>query len=272
MKFRYRLHFARVAIGGVLLSGSTGVLAFDRLSFLTIPALVLFLAGVGVVTAGCFTFVRGPLLLEIWDSRRVNQALRRADPRATIRFLETWIPEREELCPLLEDLLTKHAKQFRLEFLLMNPGFQGDNTNDLLQARLLLRKENIEDGRQGILATTRRLLQMKLHVDRIWAIQHLGAQLDMSIRYYDFMPFGPMVQIGREMMFVGFYPNFEASEYAPMLAIKDDTSRMWNVFDSHFVGGWNNAREVYDRGDGMLEYKTPSPPSSGGNVGRTSAH
>jgi hypothetical protein len=107
------------------------------------------------------------------------------------------------------------------------------------------------------------LIQLKRHVDAVWEEQYMGAKLDLSIRSYGFMPFGPLYQVDNERMFVGFYVNFESSAHAPMLVIPDCRSRTWKVFTRHFEEGWAAASRVVGCDErGVVRYATTVVPDT----------
>lgn len=68
-------------------------------------------------------------------------------------------------------------------------------------------------------------------------------QVDLDVRLYDHMPFGPIYQIGDEIMYVGFFVNFETSSDAPMLEIRNTPgNRWWRQFEREFSEAWAVAR------------------------------
>ncbi|MCK4763857.1 MAG: DUF4147 domain-containing protein [Candidatus Aminicenantes bacterium] len=191
-------------------------------------------------------------VFEVWkDScRQLYEALEKAPEHATIRIIQTWFPDIEDFIIHLVKLLTaKNGKQFRLEILLMNNKKYSNEEQteclDILDARVSHRIENRERAIGEIDESIKQLIKLKELVDENWEINKVGKTLDLIIRKYHFLPFGPFYQIGDEVMFVGFYLNYCSSIHAPMIKIRRIAREAWNRFKEHFDIGWEKSYEVY---------------------------
>jgi hypothetical protein len=204
------------------------------------------LAGAVLFTATHPMFHRKLRTLPKWDYSQIETALREAPPRSHIRILETWLPHVETLAPKLID----KDKDFCLQVLLMDPG-SPDATGDLLAARVEHRDDfDRPEARHNVLEALNVLLKRQKAVE----VQS-ERTVDMKVRLYTFLPFGPLYDIGGRM-FVGLYPAHVASEDAPMLIVDrpakppDDPSLtsegVWSLLDHHFKVGWKDARDVWD--------------------------
>jgi hypothetical protein len=237
------LGFIYPLVGSELFHRPEGRVLFVSAAFFVVGMLV-FVTGMIIFLAGCFQIVRTFRIISEWNDELLKQVLRSAPPLSTIRVLQTWLPDKEHFCSFLEELLIKRGKQFRFEILLMNPEAQA-----LIAARLKHRTEGPRPdyGVQAILDSKERLIKMKERVDTEWSKKYLGAKLDLNIRYYDFMPFGPIYQIkhdNQRYLFVGFYINFDSSVRGPMLFVRDAKSRIWEVFEDDFATGWGGGDTV----------------------------
>lgn len=205
---------------------------------------LVFLLGLLTFLSGCFDIRRGCKVVPRWDDRLLENALRSAQPEATIRILQTWFPNRDAFCALLEELLTRRGKQFCFEILLMNTEKAENDFDDLLAARVLHRAETRSDAHHEIVLTVKRLMKMKQRVDREWGKKHPGRELALDIRCYKFMPFGPIYQVAQDRLFVGLYLNFESSTHTLMFVIQDHRSRVWEIFQDDFEIGWQDGKKV----------------------------
>jgi hypothetical protein len=204
------------------------------------------LAGAVLFTATHPMFHRKLRTLPKWDYSPIEAALRDAPPRSHIRILETWLPHVETLAPRLID----KDKDFCLQVLLIDPG-SPVASGDLLEARVEHRDDfDRPEAWHNVLEAINVLLKRRKAVE----VQS-ERTVDMKVRLYTFLPFGPLYDIGGRM-FVGLYPAHAASEDAPMLIVdppaksSNDLSirgeGVWSLLDHHFKAGWKDAREVSD--------------------------
>ena len=233
----------RLALGGGVMAISVGILNFGSefgLKWIFLPGgTCLFILGILLFLTGIIELVQNKMI-PIWDDKLIKDTIRSAPTNSTIRILQTWLPDREYFCPFLEDLLIEGKKQFQLEVLLIN----SDESNKLLDARIKLRSETRNYAQEQIHATITRLVQMKQRVDAVWDKKYHGAKLNLKIRSYEFMPFGPFYQVGKNKIFVGFYLNYESSVHGPMLVIGNSKSRIWKLFEDDFIKGWEDAKKI----------------------------
>lgn len=189
------------------------------------------------------------VICDNWDSEKVYKTLKNAPPDATIRILQTWFPE-ENFVSRLEHLLISHNKRFSFEVLLLDSDGDGELQADLLSARVKLRKdasrtnavEKINDAVKG-------LLELKRNVDAKWqeATPHgrRPPTLDIEVRLYNFLPFGPIYQIGNDVMYVGFFLNYATSSAGPMLEVQNSSDNpLWRCFKRNFDKGWKGYSRI----------------------------
>jgi hypothetical protein len=207
--------------------------------------------GGGIAAVGVILFVathpllhRNTRLLEAWDYTQIEAALRDAPPRSRIRILETWLPHVETLAPKLID----KDKDFSLQVLLMSPGLSMD-APDLLASRVEHRNDfNRPEARRNIMETINVLRKRQKKVE-----EESDRVVDLQVRTYTFLPFGPFYDIGGRM-FAGLYPAHTASEDGPMFivdrstqdSVSSDSKGFWSLLDNHFQAGWKDAKSIVD--------------------------
>lgn len=244
IQIKYNITPVRFALGGGVIAISAGMVTHGSaygLKWLFLPlGTCLFAFGILLFLTGIFEITQNFKLMPKWDDKSIRRALMSAPPASKIRILQTWLPDKEDFCPFLEELLIDGEKQFKLEVLLINCS----ESNGLLDARIKLRSENRDMAQQAIKATITRLSQLKQKVDAAWVKKYSGAKLNIEIRSYEFMPFGPLYQVGKNKMFLGFYINFESSAHGPMLLIQNSKSRIWKLFEEDFMRGWEDAKKI----------------------------
>lgn len=243
----FRFHPRLLTLGGVVISVGTGLVGFT--SDLALPGAILFAVGLVLTLLGLFTVEpRSVIVHGQWSLDRIKEALHRAPPDATIQILQTWIPD-EEFIDCLRELFIHDDKRFDLRVLLLGADKSAD-ADDLLAARVRLRDTGRDTGAQEIHLTLQRLTRLKRTVDLAWK-EAAGRRaktptLDMEIRLYDFLPFGPIYCIGDDVMFVGFYINYDTSNAAPMLEVRrTPNSRVWRTFERNFDEGWEHSKQFY---------------------------
>lgn len=208
---------------------------------------IAFVLGLLITVSGFFTVVlRRSEFIERWDMRAIHTALLDTSANSTVRILQTWFPDKEDFIPFLQELLTTGHKHFRFQILLVDDS-DSEGGTDILAARVKLRREARKEGADNLRSSIEQLIEMKKHVDATYAQEQHGTHVDLEIRVYDFLPFGPIYQIGDDVMFVGFYPNNCSSLHAPMITICDNKCRSWALFERHFTDGWKSSRAVYDK-------------------------
>ena len=234
----HKLNTLRVTLGGVILALATGILTFAP--SLQQACAVAFACGVIVTISG---FVQVSLMVRFyhqWNSSVLHRALSKAPPDATIRILQTWMPDRETFLPRLEELLTTEGKRFHFKILLVSD----TDMPDVLGARVRFRPESRREAADQVRSTIDQLKQMTQRVNQAWKSQHNGARLDLTIHSYSFMPFGPIYHIG-DSMFVGIYPNHCSSAHGPMIVVKQNSSRCWDLFDLHLTTALKASPQVF---------------------------
>lgn len=240
-KIEYKISSIRLSIGSIIVAIACGVLAFGSKiglqEFSLIFGISLFLGGIIVSLAGIFKIIPRYKLYDKWDDNFIRRVIEKAPQDATIRILQTWIPDKEILCPFLKELL-KEDKKFNIELLLM------DHQSDfLLKSRTALRTEDHEHAEQQIKDTIKQFMLMEDEVNKVWERKRNGAKVNFKIELYDFLPFGPIYQIGEEYLFIGFYINFASSATGPMLIIRNNESKLWKLFNEHLVKACDTSME-----------------------------
>jgi hypothetical protein len=236
------------AWGGILTT-SGGLLA--RLSshpVLMYAGYAIALIGISLLAHGTFGIRPYTRLMDQWSPERLEKALTDAPPDATIRILQTSIPDVTRLIGLLEQLLVFQKKQFHLKVLLLD----FEKAPDVLMARVRLRVETAHTHIEEIQANTEQLIRLKERVDAAWKDERSGAKLNLEIRYYTFLPFGSVFQIGEEHIFSGLFWNWTSSINGPMLVVADRSSNAWQCYEKHLSMGWEQARQVYPTSDTAL--------------------
>lgn len=245
IKFKYKINPTSLVLGGLIVTIAGVLLAIGDIShagrLFIFLCILLFGIGVIISLSGIFEVYARHKLISRWDDSLIKKALRAAPPKTKIRILQTWLPDREHFCAFLRDLLLFEGKQFKIEILLMTTEKKYD---EILKARIALRGEDYMAGENNINGTINLLKRLKNEVDKKWKEEGIGAQLDLKIRCYHFLPFGSMYQIGESHFFIGFYINFDSSIYAPMVIIRDPRSRIWKLFNEDFDKGWEQSKEV----------------------------
>jgi hypothetical protein len=247
-RLSFRWSTSRAAIGGLLISIGGGLPpVLPHLAYVSFIGGMLFVAGLVVIVTGMVSLGQQPVVVHRqWDTQRVVSSLKAAQPDATIRILQTWFPE-EDFFDSLRDRFIKDKKRFALRVLLLDAEINPERTDDLLEKRVLLRGDfNRDKAIEEILTTIGRLVHLKKTVDEQWrrdATPGVRVQaLDLEIRRYGFLPFGPIYQVGPDVMYVGFYLSYTTSLYAPMLEVRNTgDNELWEKFQQQLDKGWSDA-------------------------------
>lgn len=179
--------------------------------------------------------------------KQICKALKKAPNNSTIRIIQTWLPDLEDFIKEL-DILLKKNKKFKFQILLINydPDIKDDKSFDLLNARLKCRSGETRDHAiKKIEDSISQFKNLKKSVEKQWKeFRKEKLKLDLKIRQYDFLPFGPYYQIGNKEMFVGFYLNHCSSINAPMVKILPKAKTAWDLFEEHFEIGWKKSTKI----------------------------
>ncbi len=177
-----------------------------------------------------------------WSQERLLKAMARAPEAAIVEILQTWIPE-EDFIDRLRHLYIDDGKRFHLRVMLMNPEEEGPN--DVLTARVKLRGIERSKAANDIAHSRDSLLRLKKDVDKkLSELARAGRgraeTMDLEIRLYDFMPFGPIYKIGEQVMFIGLYVNDTSSIFGPMIEIRQSRSpELWHDLERSLSNGWD---------------------------------
>jgi hypothetical protein len=227
--------------GAALLSVSAGVARiFPKLA---LPSLILFVAGMIVLAGGVFVLQSKPVMVHPeWSYDIICGEMRKAPSDATIRIMQTWFPY-EKFIPTLRDMYLDHGKTFEVDVLLMDPGPDRANPSELLASRVMLRGISTADAVKEVEFTRDSLIRMKHEVElsrnKVNSRSRRSQNVDLEIRFYNFMPFGPIYQIGEEVMFVGFFLNFGTSSEGSMIEVRNTKgNRLWRQLKKQFDDGW----------------------------------
>jgi hypothetical protein len=253
----------RVRFNGTLFGIGTGVSGVgagvaELVSQLTFLGGFLFVVGLPVMIAGLVERRQRPVIVhDRWDTRRVCDAMRHASDDAVIRIRQTWVPD-ESFINTVRELLVDDGKRFKLDVLLIDPtGGDSARPSPLLSARVKLRDDLTAEQAVGeVRSTLRRFGAMEGGLTNPKSQRRVN--VDIDIRLYDSMPFGPIYRVGDDVMFVGFFICFETSEDGPMLEIRNTPrNRWWRQFDREFDEAWSAAKP-YPQGE------TDALPVAGG--------
>ena len=246
MGITFRFNVIWVTIGGIIISLGPGLYGFDPK--LKVIAFIVLGLGVVLTVTGLTEFsARSAIVHARWSQERILKALAKAPETATVRILQTWFPE-EDFIDSLMGLYLNDGKRFHLRVMLMNCESQG--VNDVLAARVKLRWIERSKAAADIIQTRDGLLRLKDNVDSFLRqlAQHEGRleTVDLEVKFYDFMPFGPIYRIGEDVMFVGFYLNHTSSVFGPMIEVRRKRSPLiWQIFEWNFNNGWDTAVAYY---------------------------
>jgi hypothetical protein len=201
-----------------------------------------FLLGALLTTNGLVTLTKGGIIVRNeWSWPKVKRAMERAPETATVQILQTWFPE-EDFFHCLKHLYRDVGKRFHLRIMLMNPNRQG--VTDVLTARLKLRHIERAKAAREINQEIDHLCAFKKEIEetvfRAARSSGYSETVDLEIRLYDFLPFGPIYRIGEEVIFVGLYLNYTSSVAGPMLEIRKNRSPdLWRILEDEFDKGWD---------------------------------
>jgi hypothetical protein len=236
----FKFNILRVTVGGLGMSAGPSLFVFDP--GLRIAAVVIFGLGVLLAITGLVALSPRRAIVHVrWSQERLRKAMRQAPETATVDLLQTWIPE-EDFIDGLRHLYLNDGKRFHLRVLLMNPAEKG--LNDVLAARIKLRGIERSKAANDIAHTRDSLLRLKRDIDRKLAELARAGQgraetMDLEIRLYDFMPFGPIYKIGEQVMFIGLYLNDASSIFGPMIEIRKSRSpELWRDIERSLSSGW----------------------------------
>lgn len=117
---------------------------------------------------------------------------------------------------------------------------------EALNCRILGRGGKLEAAVHDVESSINMLLEMKNEVEQFWRSKNLQEEkLSLNIRQYNSWQFGPLYQIGDEVMFIGFYPVHLSSINAPILEINREAQEVWDLFEQHFYKAWNEISKEF---------------------------
>ena len=244
-----------MVFGGLLATSGGVVLKLWSHPLGLITGGILSAIGIALVLYGAFELTSTGRILRKWKPEVLYRALSNAPPDATIGILQTSIPDVTSLIGCLHELLTNQKKQFRLRILLTDY----EQAKPLVEARVRLRIETADAHAAEIRSSIDQFIRVKQLVDAEWKQTMSGAQLDLQIRLYSFLPFGSIFQIGDQRIFSGLFWNWTSSINGPMIVITDKRSETWKCFAKHFSSGWETARQIYPVADTPPSNHTRSP-------------
>lgn len=255
--FSFRFEIARVTIGVAIVT-LAGVL-FEFSPRTRTIVIIMVCLGLVLFADGLVTFSRSKVTVHHqWSLERVLKELARAPDRANVQILQTWFPE-ENFVTSLERLYLRDGKRFPLQVMLVNPADNGPA--DVLAARVKLRKINRAKAAGDVTTALDNICRLKVNVDSALARSCPNGghpeTVDLEVRLYDFLPFGPLYKIGDEVMYVGFYLNHASSVHGPMIEIrKKRCPDLWHVFEEDLNRGWADSAPYFP----APATKTPRTP------------
>ena len=237
----FRFDILRITVGGLGMSAGSGLFVFDP--GLRIASAAIFGLGLLLAVTGLVDLSPGRAIVHVeWSQKRLLQAMSSAAEAATLEILQTWIPE-EDFIDRLRHFYINGNKRFHMKVLLMNPAEGGPN--DVLAARVKLRGIERSKAAHDIAHTRDSLLRLKRDVDKKLAELARAGQgraetMDIEIRLYDFMPFGPIYKIGDQVMFIGLFLNDTSSIFGPMIEVRRSRSpELWRDLERSLSNGWD---------------------------------
>lgn len=144
--------------------------------------------------------------------------------------------------------MTAKAGSFHLRVMIVDPHDEG--VIDILAARVKLRGINRAKAVGEVTSSLENLCGLKRNVDAAMRSSARNGDspdvVDLQIRLYDFLPFGPIYKIGEEVIFVGFYLGHVSSVHGPMIEVrKESCPDLWQVFEDDFRRGWDASTPYY---------------------------
>lgn len=177
-----------------------------------------------------------------WDYQGICRAMTRAADDAEIRILQTWFPE-EAFIARRRELCADDKKRFALQVLLIDP-----RARPPCSVRSPRRSRDAQvcspaSAATQVRSTAADLFKMKERIEperrRRRSHGRRTDNVDLEVRFYSVMPFGPIYQIGNDVMYVGFYLSFGTSAEGPMIETKNrPDNRLWHKFHRPFEEAW----------------------------------
>jgi hypothetical protein len=242
----FRFDTLRVTLGGVAVAIGAGLPSL--VPDLRVAAIIVFFLGIALTLSGLITVgPRGVIFHAQWSQGKILNSLSKAPADSIIWILQTWIPE-EDFADYLQRMYRDEGKRFELQIMLMDPTPQGDN--DVLAARVKLRWIERAKAAENINDTINRLVRLKGELEATLnnapRSRKLTETVDLTIKLYDFMPFGPVYKIGENVMYIGFYLNNSSSIAGPMIEIRRIRSpKLWRIFEQNLLNGWDASIRRY---------------------------
>jgi len=249
MNVCFQFDTKRLTIGGLLIAIGRGIDSAGPYYFPEYDhighdiGLVLFVLGIFITITGLITYNSGARIYPSWRSDLICKTIRSADANSTISLLQTSFPNANELLPLLQHLLVDGGKAFKLRILVANP--HSDDGWAIVKARVYLRDQEASHHAGEIVDQLGPFKSLKIKVDKAWQQHRNGAKLDLQIRVYEHLPFGPQYHIGEKQSFIGFFICDKSSINAPMLRVGPNSHEIWNVFRHDFEAAWDGAAAYF---------------------------
>jgi hypothetical protein len=266
-RFSFRFEIARVTIGVAIIT-LAGVL-FELLPDTKVIAIVIACFGLLLSMDGLVTFDRWKAVVHPqWELQKVLRELARAPERAAVQILQTWFPE-ENFVTSLEHLYLQDGKRFHLQVMLVNP--QAEGAIDVLAARVKLRNIDRAKAAGDVTAALDNICRLKRNVDSAFRRSSVSGghpdTVDLEVRLYDFLPFGPIYKIGDEVMFVGLYLSNASSVHGPMIEIrKKRCPDLWHVFEEDLSQGWIGSTPYFPARTSRTSRTSRTPRTQSENI------
>jgi hypothetical protein len=240
-KLTFRKKEAVLAVGGFLATAGGLLLKLLPDPFSLWAGGTIGVAGLVILLIGTFGITTSGRISNEWNPENVYGSLKSAPADSTITILQTSIPEMTKLGDVLEELLIQKNKQFHLRVLLLDY----EQAPQVVAARVQLRTQVASAHSEEVRSNVDQFIQIKKRVDAAWKESLSGAQLNLQIRFYSFLPFGSVYQIGDVCFISGLFWNWTSSINGPMITVSDKKSKMWGCFEKQITKGWETARQIY---------------------------
>ena len=226
IKSKINPDLTRITIGSTFAGLGGACVGFSNNKIIYYFAILLLFVGAVMIIISFIDYEKHNKIINTWDHDKLKKALERAPNDSHIKILQTWWPDDESLCPYIEELLTTGNKCFSFEiFLMWSDNFE--DANSLIACRERLRSESAEEASDAIHQTIKRLNKMKERIDLNWKQKYKGRTFQLSIKQYNTLPFGPIYQIGDDLLFFGLFHNYDSSEIGPMIEVHRHNNPLW---------------------------------------------
>ncbi|MBO8087764.1 MAG: hypothetical protein J7D61_17155, partial [Marichromatium sp.] len=163
-------------------------------------------------------------LLRHWDLNLLLRRIKSMEDGEELRFMNSYIPETEEIIPTLEEICLQKNKKIAIKILL--PDFI--NHPEIATARFKYRTDRCATPIESIRDNARSFLELKK------AIKSKEKEADVQVRLYDHLPIGGYYQVGTRMMQLAFFYTKQSGNAGPALFCDGIHTEKWKIFSRNF--------------------------------------